>query len=222
MNERKSVKNIIALVGVALVISLGLFALGCGEKEPPKPKPECSEDLDCPQGKACQGGKCITKIQAPPPPECVSAEDCSDDKICVSGKCKYECSYDSDCSVTEACENNRCKEKPQCEVQTVYFDFDEYYLTSSSQSTLRANAQCIKEKKVTSLVIEGHCDERGSVEYNLALGQKRAQSVRDFLVDMGLDASSVKIISYGEERPLSYGHDEESWAKNRRGETNIK
>ncbi len=192
--------------------------VGCGDDGPPPPLPECDDDLDCPEGKNCEGGRCIMRVQAAPPPECTSAADCSDNKICVNGDCKYECRVDSDCGAGEECANNRCA-AIACDIQRVNFDFNEYYLTSEAQSQLRANADCLKRRNPARIVIEGHCDERGSIEYNLSLGQKRAQSVKDFLVDLGVDTTKLNVLSYGEERPLEYGHNEEAWTKNRRAET---
>lgn len=217
---RRNWLHAVLILTVALLVSSVMFSMGCKEDPPPPPPPECEDDMDCPGGKACEGGKCVVKRVVPPPPECTVDADCSDNKICVSEKCKYECRYDSDCSSGEVCESNKCKEA-DCEVQTVSFDFNEYYLTSSAESKLRANASCLKKKdsKINKVVLEGHCDERGSIQYNLSLGQKRAKSVRDFLVDLGVDASKVKVISYGEERPVDSGHDEDAWSKNRRAET---
>ena len=193
-----------------------LMVVGCGERpKPPPPLPECDDDQDCPESSNCVGGQCI-RIASPPPPECASNADCSDNKICVGDKCKYECTSDADCGQGMACENNRCEES--CKVQRVLFNFDESYLTGEAQSLLRANAECIKKSSFARLTIEGHCDERGSIDYNLSLGQRRSKAVLDFLVDLGVVRSKVKNISYGEERPLDYGHDEDSWAKNRRSE----
>ncbi len=195
------------------------FMAGCREDPPPPPPPECVEDADCPGGKACEGGNCVMKVVAPPP-ECTSDDDCSDNKICKNQKCKYICVYDSDCGSDQECKDHRCVEA-DCEVATIRFDFNEYYLTSSAESTLRANAKCIKKKNASlnKVIVEGHCDERGSIQYNLSLGQKRAQSVKNFLVDLGVDSSKVKVLSYGEERPIDSDSTEEAWSKNRRSET---
>ena len=99
----------------------------------------------------------------------------------------------------------------------VYFDFDSAVLRSDAMEVLRSKAQWLEDNAgVMSLVIEGHCDERGTDAYNMALGQKRAEAVRQYLTDLGLDVQRFQIVSYGEERPLDAGHGEESWAKNRR------
>ncbi|MBN2433119.1 MAG: peptidoglycan-associated lipoprotein Pal [Acidobacteria bacterium] len=104
------------------------------------------------------------------------------------------------------------------QIKDVFFDFDKYNLTPEADTTLRQNAEILRTKiPDVRIIIEGHCDERGTSEYNLALGDKRANSVRDFLVAQGIAASRIRTISYGEERPFDPGHNEEAWAKNRRG-----
>jgi peptidoglycan-associated lipoprotein len=103
-------------------------------------------------------------------------------------------------------------------VEAIYFGFDEYTLTSDAQSKLTAMAEGMKAAKTATVQIEGHCDERGTVEYNLALGERRAQSVKTFLTQLGVDAGRLSTISYGEEKPVAQGHAEDAWAKNRRAE----
>jgi peptidoglycan-associated lipoprotein len=100
-------------------------------------------------------------------------------------------------------------------LKDAFFDFDDASLRDDAKNALEGNAKYM-EKKSGSVVIEGHCDERGSVEYNIALGEKRARAAKDFLVSYGVTASRITTISYGKERPFDPGHSEESWAKNRR------
>jgi peptidoglycan-associated lipoprotein len=102
--------------------------------------------------------------------------------------------------------------------KTVYFAFDDYSLNGDAQSNLQGLADHLKKTQTAVVQIEGHCDERGSVEYNLALGERRAQSVKNYLVQLGVEASRLSTISYGEEKPAVEGHDEAAWAKNRRAE----
>ena len=102
--------------------------------------------------------------------------------------------------------------------KSVYFAFDDYSLSPEAQETLNKLAQYMKGAGSTVVQIEGHCDERGSIEYNLALGERRAQSVKNYLVQMGLDPARLPTISYGEEKPAVAGTGETSWAKNRRAE----
>jgi len=100
----------------------------------------------------------------------------------------------------------------------VYFAFDDYSLSASAQSTLNSLADQLKANTVAVVQIEGHCDERGSIEYNLALGERRANSVKNYLTQMGVDGGRLTTISYGEEKPASDGHAEDAWSKNRRAE----
>ncbi|RZA24081.1 MAG: peptidoglycan-associated lipoprotein Pal [Proteobacteria bacterium] len=100
----------------------------------------------------------------------------------------------------------------------VYFAFDDYSLDSASQGQLNKLNEYLKANGKAVVQIEGHTDERGSVEYNLALGQRRAQSAKNYLVQLGTDAGRLPTISYGEERPAVEGGDESAWSKNRRDE----
>jgi peptidoglycan-associated lipoprotein len=103
-------------------------------------------------------------------------------------------------------------------LRTVYFDFDKYDLSNKTRQTLRANADWLNANSKYYIVIEGHCDERGSIEYNLALGERRANAVRAYLASLGVTDSRLRIVSYGEERPADAGHSESAWTKNRRAE----
>ena len=99
----------------------------------------------------------------------------------------------------------------------VFFDFDKYDITPESQNTLQRLAVWLNSNPSVTLTIEGHCDERGTREYNLALGERRANSVRDFLVALGINPGRVDTVSYGKERPAVLGSNESAWAQNRRG-----
>jgi len=103
-------------------------------------------------------------------------------------------------------------------LKRVHFDFDKYDLRPDAIRTLGDNAAAIKQYPQFKLRIEGHCDERGTVEYNLALGEKRARAARDYLVSLGTPAHRLSIVSFGKERPLDPGHNESAWAQNRRDE----
>lgn len=102
--------------------------------------------------------------------------------------------------------------------ESVYFAFDDYTLNNDAQSRLQGLADHLKATQGAVVQVEGHCDERGSIEYNLALGERRAQSVKSYLGQLGVEASRLSTISYGEEKPAAEGHDETSWSKNRRAE----
>lgn len=105
---------------------------------------------------------------------------------------------------------------PAADMQTVYFPFDSYTLTSEGRAALKANADWMKANPNARLQIEGHCDERGTNEYNMALGDRRANAAKGYLTKLGVAASRLETISYGEERPSDMGHDESAWARNRR------
>lgn len=107
---------------------------------------------------------------------------------------------------------------PELTLETVFFDFDSYALTGGAQDTLRKVATALKANQAVKVQVEGHTDERGSNEYNLALGERRAKAVMDFLVAEGVPSADLSTISYGEERPAAQGADESAWSKNRRGE----
>ena len=107
-------------------------------------------------------------------------------------------------------------------VKTVTFDYDRYELSEEARATLQANAAVIKVRRDWNVLVEGHCDDRGTVEYNLALGQKRAKSVRDYYVRLGVPESVMGTISYGEEKPLCTEATDDCWLQNRRAETKIK
>jgi peptidoglycan-associated lipoprotein len=101
-------------------------------------------------------------------------------------------------------------------VRDLHFEFDRYDLPDEARRSLDDLAQALKANPSFNLLVEGHADERGTTEYNVALGQKRAQAVKDYLVSLGVDASRIDTISYGEERPLDPSQNELAWALNRR------
>jgi peptidoglycan-associated lipoprotein len=100
--------------------------------------------------------------------------------------------------------------------QPVFFGFDSSEIESGAQATLNANAELLKKYPTWTITIEGHADERGTAEYNLALGERRALAARNYLVSLGIAADRLRTISYGKEFPFDPGHNEEAWAKNRR------
>ena len=102
---------------------------------------------------------------------------------------------------------------------TVYFDTDKYDIDSTDQAALAKQAQWLMQYASKRATIEGHCDERGTREYNLALGERRANAAKNYLVSLGVDASRITTVSYGKERPVAMGSDETAWAQNRRAVT---
>ncbi len=101
-------------------------------------------------------------------------------------------------------------------LEDAFFDFDDFTLRSDAKSALEMDGKYLQKNSGAKVIIEGHCDERGSVEYNLALGEKRSRAAKDYLVSYGIPAARLTTISYGKERPFDQGHDEGAWAKNRR------
>ncbi len=114
------------------------------------------------------------------------------------------------------------REQAQREVgNMIFFAFDSFELTPESRNVLTSKAETLKKYALFSIVIEGHCDERGTSEYNLALGERRAKASQQFLNQLGIDTARMTIVSYGKERPLDPGKTEASWSKNRRDEFKI-
>ncbi len=179
----------------------------------------CADDDDCDGDQVCRDNECG--------PECLDDGDCAADEICEGGSCVPEpdCQVDADCDEGEECQQGECVEaQPDCDIETVHFPFDSSELTNEARNTLQANADCINEKGV-SIEIEGHCDERGTTEYNLALGERRANSVRDYLVSMGVDRDAITTTSYGDQQlRQSCGTDgaESCHEQNRRAVFNIR
>ncbi len=120
----------------------------------------------------------------------------------------------------EALDAQTQKNIEEVEVQDrVLFDYDSSQLNEAAQTVLKTQSEWLKSDNSIKITIEGHCDERGTREYNLALGEKRANAAKNFLVSNGIDASRIKVISYGKERPAFVGAGEEAMAKNRRAVT---
>ena len=109
---------------------------------------------------------------------------------------------------------------PTAEYASVFvairFDYDQYKITGDAKPVLEKMASELKEKPTWKVLVEGHCDERGTNEYNMGLGEQRAQAAKRYLVSLGVEESRFQTVSYGEERPLDSGHDEAAWVKNRR------
>ena len=106
-------------------------------------------------------------------------------------------------------------------LKDIHFDFDKYDIRPGDVSILKENSEILKKYPKVKIQIEGHCDERGTNEYNLALGERRANSTKNYLISLGVSPERISTISYGEEKQLDPGHSEEAWAKNRRAHTII-
>ncbi|MBI5508090.1 MAG: OmpA family protein [Deltaproteobacteria bacterium] len=193
-------------------------------------RPECRRDPDCAkvgEGLVCRGNKCV--------PECTVDTDCAEGSKCQNQKCVAECTIDTDCGAGTSCVAGRCqtgavtKISGSCQpanptsgdviaTETVNFDFDQYDLTVSARSILDQNAQCLQQAPEVTVVLEGHCDERGTQEYNLALGEKRANTVKSYLKNLGIDVRRMQTRSKGENEPVCRKATDDCWSKNRRVE----
>lgn len=209
---------------LALVLLFGAVAfgsLGCGPKYP-----KCKKDKDCHEGEFCVNGLCQM---------CRDDKDCPNGQQCMGGRCQMPagfCQSDSNCPPGQECRNNRCVTKAQsapqskstdtgnggCQLQTVFFQFDSDTIDPSARAALDANAQCIKQRNLSKVHLTGHCDPRGTEEYNLALGDRRARSVLDYLSTLGVEKGKLSASSVGEE--MASGSDESSWTQDRKVEVN--
>lgn len=202
---------------------------------------ECRDDSHCGRGQACNGGTCRPipgycddEMPCPSPqvcrdnrcgPECLSDDECEGEfAFCEGGTCREgDCNTDDDCDEGFRCEAHMCRPIPDnspCanqEFQTVYFDFDESALTTAARNTMDWNLACM-ERFEGEITIEGHCDERGTTEYNLALGERRARAARDFMTGAGVERGRLNTISYGESRPADPRRNESAYRQNRRAE----
>jgi len=176
----------------------------------------CTSDADCPPPGGCWPvagkpyGQC--GAQCGPGKACPPGMVCNAQGECVEGG---ECSPAVPCPPGKVCKDGRCV--GGCTGQTVYFDYNESRIRLDQQSTMSANADCIKSHG-SNVRVEGHCDERGTEEYNMALGESRANRSKAYLVNLGVSGGSLRTISYGEEKPTCTSSNEGCWSQNRRAE----
>ncbi|MBO4707665.1 MAG: OmpA family protein [Elusimicrobiaceae bacterium] len=133
----------------------------------------------------------------------------------ASSNSNYDTIVAEEEEVTEAVESLEVSLAP------VFFALNEYSLSQGARNILKANAEALKVKGVKNITVEGNCDDRGTISYNIALGQKRANEVRDYYIKLGIKAENINTVSYGEENPLCTDQTESCWAKNRRADTVI-
>lgn len=166
------------------------------------PKPECTSDEACGAGRACKAGKCVQAAPQAVRQEgaCVSSGDCPSGQECVEGRCAVAGPVSA-----------------KCDFQPVRFEFNEFNLLAEAREALSKYADCITKEKL-SFTLEGHADERGTEEYNMMLSQKRAASVQRYLADLGVPATALGTVGFGENRPAVEGANEAAWAANRRVE----
>ena len=118
--------------------------------------------------------------------------------------------------VEEQASQAKMKEMAALAIGDIFFDYDRFSIRDDAKPILESNAAYMKGNKNLKIVIEGHCDERGSAEYNIALGERRASAAQKYLTDLGVDQSRVSIVSYGKEKPFCADHNEQCWQENRR------
>lgn len=186
----------------------------------------CTQDKDCPSGQQCQNHQC--KL---PEPVCQVKGDCAANEVCRKGACVVPRPGDPD-YVEEPVEPSVEQPPPEglsgadltgdrqlCGKESrVFFDFNLSQLRADGKDELARLARCLKDNAGMQALVQGHTDERGSTEYNMALGERRALAVRLYLKDLGVPPERIHLVSLGEERPLDIGHDEAAWARNRRAE----
>jgi peptidoglycan-associated lipoprotein len=198
---------------------------------------QCRDDSQCDRGQQCDDNSCVGI-----PGWCEEARDCSDGQICIDnrclpcesddqcqtgygqnywcdgGSCVDSCRSDADCPAGQRCVAGECVSEEEqianCALDPVYFDFDSSTIRSDMRDVLQANAQCIRDRSISSVSLEGNCDPRGTTEYNYALGERRASAVKRVIVGHGVPGRSLRTVSYGEDRASGTGED--SWARDRR------
>lgn len=194
-------------------------------------KAECTNDSDCAkvgEGLVCRANACV--------PECTTNEDCPAGARCEDQRCVAECSQDVDCGPGRSCVDGACQDgggamniSAQCRpmdsasgqvvaTETVQFGFNEYDLTPEAQQSLEQSAECLKQAPAVRIVLEGHADERGTQEYNLALSERRAAAVQSYLRNLGIEPGRLQIQPKGENEPVCDQSSEDCWARNRRVE----
>jgi peptidoglycan-associated lipoprotein len=228
----------------ALVLSIFVAGLGVLAGCPSKPKNgECKSSADCADqqgfGKVCVEGRCQ---------ECAVDADCKEGFVCRSNKCvpKPQCAKDADCPEGQACQDGKCAVSPDREAEarrraeeearraagavpaecadeaafSVHFGFDKSDLVPESRASLQKLADCLKRAPAKKVTVEGNCDERGTTQYNIALGSRRAEAAKKYLSDLGV-AATVETVSYGKERPVCNESTESCWQKNRRDDFKV-
>ncbi len=176
-------------IPVLALLALVVLVPACSKEEPPAPAPQ------------------------PVPPPAPAPEPRRDVEPPEAGEWEVADAGDGDASFLSAEEINARQL-----LRTIYFDYDRSEIRGDQRATLQANADWLREHPNVRILIEGHCDERGTREYNLALGDARAQAAREYMISLGIGANRIEIISYGEERPAAMGEGEQFWSQNRRSE----
>jgi peptidoglycan-associated lipoprotein len=211
--EMSAVQRVLYAGLAVLALSLGV---ACGPTYP-----KCDSDTDCHKAEFCVNGLCQ---------QCRGDQDCAAGQRCSSGACQAVpgyCTSTTDCGVGQDCENNACVTRAEssvapaaptppstgCTLESLYFGFDDDALDDSARNKLGDAASCVKQRGIKAVHLTGLTDPRGTEEYNLALGDRRAQSVHKYLTSLGVEATLTHS-SMGEE--LASGTEETGWARDRR------
>lgn len=204
------------LRGLALCVMV--LGSACGPEYP-----NCDDDEDCHDGEFCVNGQCQL---------CRDDRDCPAGQTCNGGRCdpiEGYCNGTGDCPAGQDCQNNRCvvsqsqdldppdtgpTSNGPCTIDTVYFDFDDDQLANSARDIISANVRCMRTRNVARLHLTGSTDPRGTEEYNLALGDRRARAVMQYMTSLGVERSALSASSSGEE--MASGEDEAGWRTDRK------
>jgi peptidoglycan-associated lipoprotein len=172
-------------------------------------KPECEQDTDCPNGGVCEAGACKA---------CKADDECGPGGKCQAGACQRPkpCKVDDDCADDEDCVDGLCQkpwESPPiaqtCSLETVYFAYDDSSIAASERDRLDANTACVNKTPQRSVYVIGHTDGAGTDEYNIALSERRAQTVADYLARLGVDPAKMQVVPKGETEPSGSGEDKD-------------
>ncbi len=176
--------------GAAFLAMMMVFAFGCAKKQAVK-STDTAAGVGAPdQGKVTSEGIVSEKLRPEAGPQVASA--------------------------AEAAAGVSATEEKSSLFQDIHFDFDKSVIRDDAKPVLAGVSAHMKKSRGAKLVIEGHCDERGTAEYNMALGDRRADSARKYLISLGVPSGTLSTVSFGKEKPLDQGHNDEAWAKNRR------
>lgn len=193
---------------------------------------ECTDDAQCPAGKRCSASACVAA------PECLNDKQCPTGQVCQAGKCKA-CAADSDCGPGASCQAGACQQgKPctkddqcaddedcvngscrkagstsaggaSCTLATVYFAFDDASVQPSERDRLAGNVACVEKTRGKNIYLIGHTDTSGTEEYNIALSERRAQAVADYMARLGTDPARMQLVPKGETEPTGLGDDKD-------------
>lgn len=211
--------EILVRSALPVIAALATMLAACGGPQ----YPNCNDDSNCHEGEYCVNGTC--QQCRPDGNDCPAGQECND------GRCDAIpgwCGSSADCPSGQECQGNQCVQSqvtesdpidttpPQCSLSSINFGYDSSEISGGARTTLEGNASCINSRDIPHVRVTGHTDPRGTEEYNLALGERRAQSVRSYMSRLGVDSGRMSTHSMGEE--MARGSSESSWGQDRRVE----